>query len=71
MQYVQDNDVDCDLWVGDTLDVPMTPEVAAVAKDTFERVKAAGAPVDHIKVTNDPVEAVKVSTIVTASRYHC
>ncbi|KAH7177066.1 FAD dependent oxidoreductase [Dactylonectria macrodidyma] len=64
--YVRENDVDCDLWVGDTLDVPVTPEVADVAKNHFERFKAAGGKVDHIRVTHDPTEAVKLSRIKDA-----
>jgi hypothetical protein len=60
VKYVHDNDVDCDLWVGDTLDVPITPEVAEAANVNFERFKAAGGKVDHIKVTSEPVEAEKV-----------
>lgn len=60
VQYVREHDVDCDLWVGDTLDVPVDPEVASITKDTFERLKAAGGNVDHIKVTHDPAEAAKV-----------
>lgn len=58
--YVRRHEVDCDLWVGDTLDVPLTPEAAAIAKATFERCKAAGGKVDHVKVTHDPAEAEKV-----------
>ena len=60
VRYVRENDVDCDLWVGDTLDVPMTPEVAVLAKENFERYTRAGGKVDHIKVTQDPAEASKV-----------
>lgn len=60
VKYVRDNDIDCDLWVGETLDVPMSPEIAAVAKDSFERYKRAGGNIEHIKVTQDPEEAVKV-----------
>lgn len=60
VEYIRQNNVDCDLWVGDTLDVPVTPEVAAAAKTNFERFKAAGGNVSHIKVTHDPVEAQKV-----------
>ncbi|OTB07281.1 hypothetical protein M426DRAFT_86393 [Hypoxylon sp. CI-4A] len=63
VKYVRDNQVDCDLWVGDTLDVPMTKEVADLANLTFERYKAAGGKVDHIKVTHDPEEAAKISRI--------
>ncbi|KAI1078920.1 DAO-domain-containing protein [Whalleya microplaca] len=63
VKYVGDHGVDCDLWVGDTLDVPMTKDVADLAKDIFERYRAAGGKVDHIKVTLDPAEAAKVSRI--------
>lgn len=61
VKYVRDNNVDCELWVGDTMDVPITPEVAELAKTVFENYKAAGGKVDHIKVTHDPEEAAKVS----------
>lgn len=60
VQYVRQNNVDCDLWVGDTLDVPVTPEVAAIARDTYEAFKAAGGRVDHIKVFHDPATAAQV-----------
>lgn len=66
MKYVRDNKVDCDLWVGDTLDVAMTPEVATLAKDVFERYKSAGGKVDHIKVSQDPAEASKISRLKEA-----
>ncbi|KAL4814714.1 FAD dependent oxidoreductase-domain-containing protein [Aspergillus spinulosporus] len=66
VEYVRQNNVDCDLWVGDTLDVPTTPEVAAIAKKNFEHFKAAGGKVDHIKVTHDPTEASKISHIKDA-----
>ncbi|KAI0004438.1 DAO-domain-containing protein [Xylariaceae sp. FL0662B] len=61
--YVRDEDVNCDLWVGDTLDVPMTEDVADSAKDVFERYKTAGGRFDHIKVTLDPAEAARISRI--------
>lgn len=60
VQYVRQNSVDCDLWVGDTLDVPVTAEVAAIAKDTYEGFKAAGGKVDHIKVFHDSAIAAQV-----------
>ncbi|KAH8881112.1 DAO-domain-containing protein [Thozetella sp. PMI_491] len=63
VSYVREEKVDCDLWVGDTLDVPMTQEVAAAAKDNFDRFKAAGGKTDHIKVTLDPTEASKISRL--------
>ncbi|KAI3391130.1 hypothetical protein diail_7915, partial [Diaporthe ilicicola] len=63
VQYIKDKKVDCDLWVGDTLDVAMTPEVATLARDIFERYQAAGGKTDHIKVTLDPAEASKISRL--------
>ncbi|KAL3466249.1 FAD dependent oxidoreductase [Aspergillus heterothallicus] len=66
VKYVHENNVDCDLWVGETLDVPVTPEVAATAKNNFERYKAAGGKVDHIKVTHDPAAAAEISQIKDA-----
>ncbi|OJJ60517.1 hypothetical protein ASPSYDRAFT_197969 [Aspergillus sydowii CBS 593.65] len=66
VEYVKHHNVDCDLWVGDTLDVPVTREVADAAKTNFERFKASGGKVDHIKVTHDPVEARKISHIKSA-----
>lgn len=66
VDYVKKNNVDCDLWVGDTLDVPVTPEVAEATRRTFDRFKAAGGKVDHIKVTHDPIEAAAISHIKDA-----
>lgn len=66
MRYILENGVDCDLWVGDTMDVPMTPQVADTTKDIFDSFKSAGGTVDHIKVTYDPVEASKLSRIKDA-----
>ncbi|KAL4875625.1 FAD dependent oxidoreductase [Aspergillus karnatakaensis] len=66
VRYVRENNVDCDLWVGDTLDVPVTPEVAATAKNNFERYKAVGGKVDHITVTHDPTKAQEISQIKDA-----
>ncbi|KAF2801226.1 DAO-domain-containing protein [Melanomma pulvis-pyrius CBS 109.77] len=64
--YVQINQVDCDLWVGDTLDVPLDEEVAKIAKEMFQRYQEAGGKTDHIKVTQDPMEAAKISRIKNA-----
>ncbi|KAL5333332.1 FAD dependent oxidoreductase-domain-containing protein [Aspergillus crustosus] len=66
VKYVRENHVDCDLWVGDTLDVPVTPEVAATAKKNFNRYKAAGGKVDHITVTHNPAKAREKSKIKDA-----
>lgn len=63
VNYVREEGVNCDLWVGDTFDVPITPEIADKARDVFERYKAAGGNVGHIKVTHDPAEAAKISRI--------
>lgn len=64
--YVKANNVDCDLWVGDTLDVPLDEDVATVAREVFERYRDAGGKVDHISVTHDPVEAARVSRLKNA-----
>jgi glycine/D-amino acid oxidase-like deaminating enzyme len=64
--YVKDNNVDCDLWVGDTMDVPLDEEVAKTAKEVFERYQEAGGKVDHIQVTHDPAEAAKISKLKSA-----
>jgi glycine/D-amino acid oxidase-like deaminating enzyme len=66
IDYVRQNYVDCDLWVGDTLDVPVDDEVARLAKEVFERYKEAGGKVDHIKVTQNPAEAAQKSRIKNA-----
>ncbi|KAI0121375.1 FAD dependent oxidoreductase [Xylariales sp. AK1849] len=63
VSYVRDHNVDCDLWVGDTLDVPMTPETASLAYDVFTRYKAAGGKIGHIKVTTDQVEAARLTRL--------
>ncbi|ORY11139.1 FAD dependent oxidoreductase-domain-containing protein [Clohesyomyces aquaticus] len=66
VEYIQGNRVDCDLWIGDTFDVPLDHEVAKIAKEMFDRYVEVGGKVDHIKVTQDPVEAAKVSRIKSA-----
>lgn len=63
ISYIRDNNVECDLWVGDTLDVPLDDEVAKLAKVVFERYKEARGKVDHIKVTHNAVEATQISRI--------
>lgn len=60
MQYIKENNVDCEHWSGHTLDVPITPRAAKIAKETYEQYKAAGGNVDHIKVTEDPEKAAQV-----------
>jgi glycine/D-amino acid oxidase-like deaminating enzyme len=62
---VQDNNVDCDLWVGYTLEVPLD-DIAKVTKEVFERYRDADGKVDHIRVTHDPAEAAQISKIKTA-----
>ncbi|KAI3281275.1 hypothetical protein DTO002I6_9889 [Penicillium roqueforti] len=66
VQYIKENSVECEHWSGDTLDVPVTPQAAENAKKIFERYKAAGGNIDHIKVTNDPKKAAEISQIKTA-----
>jgi glycine/D-amino acid oxidase-like deaminating enzyme len=64
--YVEENNVDCNIWLGDTLDVPLDEDVAEIAKEVFERYRNAGGKVDHIKVTHDPTEAANISKIKSA-----
>lgn len=66
VSYVLDNNVDCNLWVGDTLDVPVDDEVAKLAKEIFDGYKDAGGKVNHIKVTQEPAEAARISRIKDA-----
>ena len=61
--YIREHNVDCDLWVGYTMDVPIDEEVAKLSREMFERYVDAGGKVDHIKVTHDPVEAAKLSNL--------
>lgn len=66
MAYVKENNVDCDLWVGETLDVPLDDEVVRVAKEMFKRYAEAGGKVDHIQVIHNPVEAAQKPRIKSA-----
>ncbi|WVQ72711.1 hypothetical protein IAR50_002271 [Cryptococcus sp. DSM 104548] len=63
VDYVKKNDVQCDLWVGKTLDVCMSDEVAATAAKTFSDYKAAGGDTSKIEVTTDPSKAEEISRI--------
>ncbi|KAJ7237520.1 DAO-domain-containing protein [Mycena haematopus] len=66
VQYVSKENVDCDLWVGDTLDVAMSKEVASQAAAVYKAYKAYGGKVDHINYISDPAEAEKVSRLTGA-----
>ncbi|KAF2726570.1 DAO-domain-containing protein [Polyplosphaeria fusca] len=66
VQYVKDNGVDCDLWVGQTIDVPLDDETAGIAASIFEAIKKAGANTEHIQVITDPTEAAKMSRLKNA-----
>lgn len=64
--YVKENNVACDLWIGETLDVPLDDEVAKIAREVFERYVEAGGKVEHIEAIHDPIEAAKKSRIKSA-----
>jgi glycine/D-amino acid oxidase-like deaminating enzyme len=66
VKYVQENGVGCDLWIGETLDVPLDDEVAKLAEETLNNFKNAGGVVGNLRVINDPVEAANVSRIKSA-----
>ncbi|KAK0483681.1 DAO-domain-containing protein [Armillaria novae-zelandiae] len=61
--YIHKYNVDCDLWVGKTLDVAMDEDVATKAASIFERYRAAGGNVDHVEHITDRAEAIKRSRI--------
>ncbi|KAK0483682.1 DAO-domain-containing protein [Armillaria novae-zelandiae] len=61
--YIQIHNVECDLWVGKTLDVVIDEEVAAKTDGIFERYRAAGGNVDHVEHITDRTEAIKRSRI--------
>ncbi|KAJ7667035.1 DAO-domain-containing protein [Mycena rosella] len=63
VEFVRAENVDCDLWVGDTLDVAMSQELAIKAIEVFDAYKAYGGKVDHITYISDPAEAEKVSRL--------
>ncbi|KAK6906014.1 hypothetical protein I203_106849 [Kwoniella mangroviensis CBS 8507] len=60
VEYVKKHNVDCDLWVGKTLDVLMTDDVAEVAANNFSNYQAAGGDVSQIEVTTDQGKAEEV-----------
>ncbi|KAF8177553.1 DAO-domain-containing protein [Mycena galopus ATCC 62051] len=63
VEYIRQENVDCDLWVGDTLDVAMSKEVAAENVAVYDAYKAYGGKVDHIKYISDAAEAEQVSRL--------
>ncbi|EME89027.1 uncharacterized protein MYCFIDRAFT_27292 [Pseudocercospora fijiensis CIRAD86] len=63
VEYVRENNVDCDLFVGDTFDVPVTTEAAETAARTYDSLKAVGSRLQHVRVTSDPGEAEKISGV--------
>lgn len=64
--YIRKYNVDCDLWVGKTLDVAIDEQVAARAASIFEHFRAAGGNVDHVEYITDRTEAIKRSRINNA-----
>lgn len=62
VQYVRENNVECDLWVGETLDVAIDADASELANNTFGRFKAAGGRVDHVTIISDPAQAVEVGS---------
>ncbi|KAJ6493198.1 DAO-domain-containing protein [Mycena sanguinolenta] len=63
VNYIQKENVDCDLWVGDTLDVAMSKEVATQGAGVYNAYKAYGGKVDRINYISDAAEAEKVSRL--------
>ncbi|KAF8177552.1 DAO-domain-containing protein [Mycena galopus ATCC 62051] len=63
VKYIGQENVDCDLWVGDTFDVAMSQEVASRAAASYNAYKAYGGKVEHINYVSDPAEAEKISRL--------
>ncbi|THU84146.1 DAO-domain-containing protein [Dendrothele bispora CBS 962.96] len=66
VEYVKTEAIDCDLWVGKTLDVAMTEEVATKCAENFTQLKADGGKVDGVEWIQDQEEARKRSKIPNA-----
>lgn len=58
--YVQEHNVDCDLWIGDTFDVPITEDAADTARAALDAFQEAGGKANHVKVIDDPIKAAEV-----------
>ncbi|KAF7350695.1 FAD-dependent oxidoreductase [Mycena sanguinolenta] len=63
VDYVRKENVDCDLWVGDTLDVAMSKEVASQVAAVYNDYKSHGGNVDRVNYISDAAEAEKVSRL--------
>nr|KIR84852.1 hypothetical protein I308_05028 [Cryptococcus tetragattii IND107] len=61
--YVRKHNVQCDFWIGKTLDVCMTDEVAEIAAKTFSDYFEAGGDVSKIEVTTGSKEAEEISRL--------
>ncbi|KAK7445712.1 hypothetical protein VKT23_014707 [Stygiomarasmius scandens] len=66
VEYVRANTVDCDLWVGKTMDVAMTEEVAAQCAENFNQLREDGGKIDGVEWIQDREEARKRSRIPNA-----
>ncbi|KAK7043508.1 FAD-dependent oxidoreductase [Favolaschia claudopus] len=63
VEYICKENVDCELWVGDTLDVAMTAEIASRAAAVYNAYKSYGGNLDNVQYISDPMEAEKVSRL--------
>ncbi|WRT64413.1 uncharacterized protein IL334_001345 [Kwoniella shivajii] len=70
VSYIRKHNVDCDLWVGKTLDVLMTKELAETAAKNFSDFELAGGDTSKIEVTTESVEAEKAVYAWDASSLH-
>ncbi|KAK8864743.1 hypothetical protein IAR55_001999 [Kwoniella newhampshirensis] len=70
VRFVKQHGVDCDLWVGKTLDVLMDETSLKEASLSFEAFKAAGGDPTPIQATADPEEAEKAVYAWDASTLH-
>ncbi|ODN72873.1 hypothetical protein L202_08300 [Cryptococcus amylolentus CBS 6039] len=64
--FIKDNEVDCDLWTGKTMDVFMDEESTTKAAGVFQAFQEAGGDVSAIEVTSERSKARKVSRLEDA-----
>ncbi|KAF5374253.1 hypothetical protein D9758_004538 [Tetrapyrgos nigripes] len=66
VSYVKEEGIDCDLWVGQTLDVAMTEEIATRCAENYTQLEADGGNVSKVEWIKDRDEARKRSRVPNA-----
>ncbi|KII89732.1 hypothetical protein PLICRDRAFT_39889 [Plicaturopsis crispa FD-325 SS-3] len=63
VDFVRKEQIDADMWLGDTLDVAMTAEIAQAGISEFEAYARAGGNVSRVQMITDKAEAARISRI--------